>query len=746
MEPLQFTTLSSGTGNIQLVEDPGDSLLAGDIIAVHVYNSEDRYGRDDIYEAQWEIMDGCVYLGGGVLTRGTTVRSSRDNLPIDFFDGLKTVQIDLSIIQLIRNTANSSQVSDGDWFLGSNGVWQQVVGGGGGAEDFLDLDDTPATYAGQGGKAVTVKGDATGLEFSDRFFPTIVTPANNDILVYDADQSRWENHPAGNGISFVGHGPTIGAGPTVTVNTTGVHVNTNLELTTLSTTGNVSVGDTASVGANVVANTTSIRIGAAVNVVVNSTAVALSNSTVTFVVGRPTAAQVTAGNWFLGANGIWQEYDPPDAPTVPEELSDLIDVELTDETNNDILVYNQATTDWENHPTGNGINWVGHSPSIQSGSTLTVNTTGVHVNADLDLTSLDVGANVAANTTVLRVGATVNVIVNSTSVALSNSTVTFVITRPTADEVTAGNWFLGANGIWQEYDPPSIAGLQTEAGLSANVAQLTSNNATNFAGQGQSYYANVSAPVFSVSANVGSNVSLGTVDLKIGNSTVNAVVNSTMIGLANSTAAFVITLPTAAQISNGAYYLGANGTWQLPDGSALTGVYKPGDTDVAVEDGGTGRSSHTVYAVLCGGTTTTGAQQSIASVGTAGQLMASAGAGALPAFNDRIGTGGSIIDNVTATISGDEITITSTAPIVSITVDTEGGAASDNLQDINGVIVGQIIFINTTTNARDVVIKHNTGGGNLRTTSSGDVTLGTVNNLIMFRVRTVSSVQEVTNS
>jgi hypothetical protein len=49
-------------------------------------------------------------------------------------------------------------------------------------------------------------------------------------------------------------------------------------------------------------------------------------------------------------------------------------------------------------------------------------------------------------------------------------------------------------------------------------------------------------------------------------------------------------------------------------------------------NGGTGRATHTAYAVLCGGTTTTAAQQSVASVGTTGQVLTSNGAGALPTF------------------------------------------------------------------------------------------------------------------
>lgn len=67
-------------------------------------------------------------------------------------------------------------------------------------------------------------------------------------------------------------------------------------------------------------------------------------------------------------------------------------------------------------------------------------------------------------------------------------------------------------------------------------------------------------------------------------------------------------------------------------GTVTTGTWNA-DT-VTVPYGGTGRASHTEYAVICGGTTTTAAQQSIASVGTSGQVLTSNGASALPTFQD----------------------------------------------------------------------------------------------------------------
>lgn len=60
---------------------------------------------------------------------------------------------------------------------------------------------------------------------------------------------------------------------------------------------------------------------------------------------------------------------------------------------------------------------------------------------------------------------------------------------------------------------------------------------------------------------------------------------------------------------------------------------------LAVAQGGSGRASATAYAVVCGGTTTTGPQQSIASVGTSGQVLTSNGAGALPTFQTLVVAG-----------------------------------------------------------------------------------------------------------
>jgi hypothetical protein len=77
---------------------------------------------------------------------------------------------------------------------------------------------------------------------------------------------------------------------------------------------------------------------------------------------------------------------------------------------------------------------------------------------------------------------------------------------------------------------------------------------------------------------------------------------------------------------------------------------------VPVANGGTGATTQTAYSVLCGGTTSTGAYQSVVSVGTAGQVLTSNGAGALPTFAaasvgtvTSVGWTGGIVSIATAT-------------------------------------------------------------------------------------------------
>ncbi len=76
------------------------------------------------------------------------------------------------------------------------------------------------------------------------------------------------------------------------------------------------------------------------------------------------------------------------------------------------------------------------------------------------------------------------------------------------------------------------------------------------------------------------------------------------------------------------------------------------DTPVSVPDGGSARVSSTAFAVICGGISSTAPHQSIASVGSANDVLTSNGVGALPTFQAAAG-GGSWVHLASTTASND---------------------------------------------------------------------------------------------
>jgi hypothetical protein len=86
-----------------------------------------------------------------------------------------------------------------------------------------------------------------------------------------------------------------------------------------------------------------------------------------------------------------------------------------------------------------------------------------------------------------------------------------------------------------------------------------------------------------------------------------------------------LTTPTIGDFSNATHnHTNAANGGQLTD-AALSSA-------VGVAKGGTGRTTNTAYAIMAGGTTSTGAQQQVSGLGTSGQVLTSNGAGALPSW------------------------------------------------------------------------------------------------------------------
>ena len=108
----------------------------------------------------------------------------------------------------------------------------------------------------------------------------------------------------------------------------------------------------------------------------------------------------------------------------------------------------------------------------------------------------------------------------------------------------------------------------------------------------------------------------------------NTVSNELRVYNGTTWQAAALTAASFLTVSNNLSDLASNSTARTNLGLGTVAT----ENTVPVAKGGTGRTTHTAYSVICGGTTTTDAQQSIASVGTVGQVLTSNGASALPTF------------------------------------------------------------------------------------------------------------------
>jgi hypothetical protein len=116
---------------------------------------------------------------------------------------------------------------------------------------------------------------------------------------------------------------------------------------------------------------------------------------------------------------------------------------------------------------------------------------------------------------------------------------------------------------------------------------------------------------------------------------------------------------------------------------------------LSVPNGGTGDASHVAYSVLCGGVSTTSAIQSVAALGSSGQVLTSNGAGALPSFQSVAGTGtitrvgdvtsGAAFDGTQGTtLTGTSAGLTLNVASVSSSIGAPVAISSGQTSDTNG--------------------------------------------------------------
>lgn len=154
--------------------------------------------------------------------------------------------------------------------------------------------------------------------------------------------------------------------------------------------GTLTANQSVVVDGNSLVNT--IKVGTtAVNVTVNATSIFLSNSTSNTKLTIPSSAQWTAGDYFLNANGEWSQVD---LTTI--SINDLDDVTITSVANNNLLVYDQATSVWVNKAAGNGFAFATHTPYVLANNGIISNTSGLFADAANGINVTTDGINVLA--------------------------------------------------------------------------------------------------------------------------------------------------------------------------------------------------------------------------------------------------------------------------------------------------------------------------------------------------------------
>lgn len=154
------------------------------------------------------------------------------------------------------------------------------------------------------------------------------------------------------------------------------------------------------------------------------------------------------------------------------------------------------------------------------------------------------------------------VIVYSSNIYMGNTTANVTITIPTAAQISSGQFYLNANGMWMVPGAPNTAVPNTgimfdDSGAIGANEYFTFNKLT-----GQTTWGNSTANVTTNSStvNVGNTASLNTTVLFFGNSTVNVVVNSTSVTLLAPGTVQVTVNDTIIQVGNSSVFTSINAT------------------------------------------------------------------------------------------------------------------------------------------------------------------------------------------
>lgn len=184
------------------------------------------------------------------------------------------------------------------------------------------------------------------------------------------------------------------------------------------------------------------------------------------------------------------------------------------------------------------------------------------------------------------------------------------------------------------------------------------------------------------------------------------------------------TSASASNVQSGWFQVqNLNGVWSL--------IYPAGEAALPVSEGGTGDTSFTPFAVVCGGTTPTNPLQSVVGVGTTGYVLTSNGTGLLPTWQDTGGHGtvspGTINDLAWYAATGSTVGPLTTANS-SVLTTTSTGAPTWSGALTNGQLIigstGATPVAHTLTQGFGITITN--GAGSITIAANGSAAIGTI--------------------
>lgn len=351
----------------------------------------------------------------------------------------------------------------------------------------------------------------------------LTSVANNNLLVYDNDAGVWENH-------------------TISGNSNQVNVAFNSQNITVSLTPTVNIATSITVGSNVVVNSSALFIGnSTVNAVLNSSSIALDSvslnsqltigsnlsvNTSTIFIGNSTVnTTIKAGNIALQGTQL----------TVGNTVIDGSTLTVGNSTVNTFINSTSISVDGTIDSGNTDITgYINVSSTANVGGVITARS-DVTVNGVLTVANTASLGNTTVDATLTVGNSTVNTSINSTSVTSASANLgvaTIGNTTITGWANVAGNLNVDGNVVLGNsfgVDVVSFkATVNTEISPSSNNNYKLGRSDLRWNEVNANNILATNVAVDSI-VTVGSNVALSTSILSIGNSTVNTVINSTNV-------------------------------------------------------------------------------------------------------------------------------------------------------------------------------------------------------------------------